>query len=101
MACSPAERLGLLNQLRLKETEDWARHEQAVMDNIAQYPRLGCCLSVGEVYSDVQAVAVPLGRIDRGELAAINCSIQGRPLNRTWLLETIAPQLLAMARQLV
>ena len=56
--------------------------------------------SVGEIYPDVQAVAVPLGRIDRGEIAAINCSFQGRALNESWLLETVAPQLQTLARQL-
>lgn len=101
MACRPAERVALLNQLRVKEPEDWARHGTAVMDNIARYPQLGCCISVGEAFSDVQAVAVPLGRIDRGEAAALNCSFQGRALNEAWLLAEIAPQLQAMARQLM
>jgi DNA-binding IclR family transcriptional regulator len=57
-------------------------------------------VSVGEVYADVQAVAVPLGRIDRGELAAINCSFQGRELDEAWLRQRIAPQLQAVVRQL-
>jgi DNA-binding IclR family transcriptional regulator len=55
---------------------------------------------VGEVFSDVQAVAVPLGRINRGELAAINCSFQGRELDEAWLRERIAPQLQTLVRQL-
>lgn len=100
MACRPSERIALLNQLRLKKADEWTRHEAAVRDNIALYPRYGCCVSLGEAYPDVQAVAVPLGSIDRGEAAALNCSFQGRPLDKEWLLEKIAPQLLALARQL-
>lgn len=101
MACPPPEREALLNQLRLKAPEEWERHGEQLLSNIAQYPRLGCCVSVGEIHSDVQAVAVPLGRIDRGEPAALNCSFQGRALNRDWLVRDIAPQLQTLARQLM
>jgi len=101
MSCSPPEREALLNQLRLKAPQEWARFGTELMRNVAQYPRNGCCVSVGEVYPDVQAVAVPLGRIDQGEPAALNCSFQGRALDRAWLIEEIAPQLQTLARQLM
>ena len=101
MACSPAERAGLLNQLRVKAPQEWDSHHAELERNLADYVRMGCCVSVGEVHADVQAVAVPLGRIDRGEPAALNCSFQGRPLDRVWLQQEIAPQLQIMARQLM
>lgn len=101
MSCTLAEREALLNQLRLKVPQDWERHEAELLRNVAKYPRHGCCVSVGEVYADVQAVAVPLGRIDRGEPAALNCSFQGRALNREWLITQIGPQLQTLARQLM
>lgn len=101
MACRPQEREALLNQLRVRAPEEWERHRDRLTDNIAQYARTGCCVSVAEIYPDVQAVAVPLGRIDRGELAAINCSFQGRALNEKWLREEIAPQLHQLVRQLL
>jgi transcriptional accessory protein Tex/SPT6 len=94
------EREALLNQIQVKSPQDWQRYGGKLMENLQQYPRDGCCVSVGEVYADVQAVAVPLGRIDRGELAAINCSFQGRELDETWLRQRIAPQLQAVVRQL-
>jgi DNA-binding IclR family transcriptional regulator len=100
MACRPPERTALLNQLRIKAPEEWAKHNEKLQQNLEDYPQYGCCVSVGEIYPDVQAVAVPLGRIDRGELAAINCSFQGRRLDERWLKEKIAPQLQAMVRQL-
>ena len=56
---------------------------------------------MGELYPDVQAVAVPLGRIDRGEIAALNCSFQGRAFDKEWLIEKIAPQLQMLVRQLM
>lgn len=94
------EREALINQLQVKGLQDWQRYGARLMDNLQQYPRHGCCVSVGEVYPDVQAVAVPLGRINRSEHAAINCSFQGRPLDEDWLRREIAPQLQALARQL-
>ena len=101
MSCTITEREALLNQLRLKVPHEWKRHETELLGNVAQYPRHGCCVSVGEIYKDVQAVAVPLGRIDRGEPAALNCSFQGRTLNREWLITQIGPQLQTLARQLM
>lgn len=99
-ACSPAEREGLLNQLRVKSPQEWARHKTSLLKNLADYPGTGYCLSLGEAYPDVQAVAVPLGRVDRGELAAINVSFQRRALDERWLVEQVAPQLAAFVRRL-
>lgn len=99
-ACSPAERRSLLNQIRVKAPQDWTRYKDEMLRNLADYPTSGCCVSVGEVYGDVQAVAVPLGRSDWGELAAINCSFQRRSLNLRWLVEEVAPRLQSLARSL-
>lgn len=100
MSCSADERQALLNQIRIKAPDEWARHSERLLDNLKQYPRWGCCVSVGEIYPDVQGVAVPLGRIDRGEPAAINCSFQGRALDERWLREDIGPRLLNLVRAL-
>ncbi|UUZ69730.1 IclR family transcriptional regulator [Polaromonas sp. P2-4] len=101
MACLPKERDALLNQLRVKSPEEWTLHGEKLMRNLTQYARTGCCVSVGEIHPDVQAVAVPLGRIDRSEVAAINCSFQGLALDETWLREKIAPKLTALARRIM
>ncbi len=101
MACDSAQREALLNQLRVKAPQEWERHHVELLRNLQEYARYGSCVSVGEVYPDVQAVAVPLGRIDRGEPAALNCSFQGRPPDRAWLRTAIAPKLQMLARQLV
>jgi DNA-binding IclR family transcriptional regulator len=100
MACGETERQGLLNQLQVKAPHEWTRHQQRWRSSLKTYPTTGCCVSVGEVYPDVQAVAVPLGRVDRGELAALNVSFQRRALDERWLVEVIAPKLLALARQI-
>jgi DNA-binding IclR family transcriptional regulator len=100
MSCRPAERESLLNQLQVKQPEEWRRHHRGLTEGVRTYPRHGCCISVGEIYPDVQAVAVPLGRIDRNEPAAINCSFHGLPLDPDWLRREIAHQLQALVRQL-
>ena len=100
MSCRPPQREALINQLQVKAPEEWQRFGARLMENIQQYPRHGCCVQVGEIYPDVQAVAVPLGHINRGEPAAINCSFQGREPNEAWLRRDIAPRLQALARQI-
>ena len=100
MACRPAEREAVITQLRVKVPDEWERHGAGVLRNIASYARDECCVSVGELYSDVQAVAVPIGRIDGGELAALGCSFQGRTMDEGWLRHTIAPRLRDLVRSL-
>ncbi len=99
-ACSPAERQALMNQIKIKAPDEWAQHQERLHESLAQYPRLGFCTSVGEVYPDVQAVAVSLGKVDRGELVALNAAFQHRRLSERWLVENVAPKLIALARKL-
>lgn len=101
MSSPPAERESILNQLRVKEPEQWQRYGNELQRNLAEFSRYGSCVSVGEIEPDVQAVAVPLGRIDRGEPAALNCSFGGKPLDRGWLQQEVAPRLQMLARQLM
>lgn len=100
MSCRTPEREAIINQLQVKAPEEWARYGQRLQQNVQDFTRLGCCTSLGEVLPDVQAVSVPIGRINRGEPAALNFSIQGREINEQWLSQDIAPRLMAMARQL-
>lgn len=94
------ERTALVNQLRVKKPQEWERHGAQLIANLEQFPRRGYCVSVGEIYPDVQGIAVPLGRIDEREPAALNCAFTGRPIDGQWLGEHIAPKLLALARQI-
>lgn len=100
MSCRAPEREAVINQLQVKAPKEWARHGPRLLESVQEYARLGCCLSLGEVFADVQAIAVPLGLINRGEPAALNFSIQGREISEKWLLQEIAPRLMAMAREL-
>ncbi len=101
LSCPPDERAEHLNRLRVKAPKDWKRYGARLQENLEQFSRFGCCISVGEVYPDVQAVAIPLGRIDAGEPAALNCSFQGRDLDPQWLRQHIAPQLKEIAQKII
>jgi len=101
MAVPAPRREALLNQLRVKAPEEWARHGKKLLENLERYARDGCCTSVAEIYPDVQAVAVPLGRIDARQTAALNCSFQGRKPDEKWLRQVVSPQLIALARRLI
>lgn len=100
MSCRQNDREALINQLQVKAPDEWLRHGSRVMENVQQFLRHGSCVALGDIYSDVQAVAVPLGGPNRGEPTAINFSIQGREMDEDWLRREIAPQLQAIARQL-
>lgn len=100
MSCTAEERQALINEIKVKAPAEWERHGERVMANLAQYPQWGCCVSVGELYPEVQAVAVPLGRIDGGVPAAMNCSFFGREMDERWLLEEVGPALIKLARQM-
>ena len=98
--CGAAERQAIMNQVRVKQPDEWERHAARLQKNLDGYASRGCCVSVGELFADVQAVAVPLGRVDRGEMAVMNCSFQKRKLDERWLVEKVAPRLTRLARSL-
>lgn len=98
MSSQEEERNQIINQIKIHSPEDWEMFGQQTMKNIADYARYACCINVGELYSDVQAVAVPMGCIEQNEPAALSCSFQGLKLDKKWLLETIAPKLINLVR---
>jgi len=100
LGCTPPAREALINQVKVKEPEQWDRYGKQVLENIRNYPQYGCCTAVGDVVPDVQAVAVPLGRIHGIDIAALSCTFQGRVLDIDWLRREVAPQLQAIARQI-
>lgn len=99
-ACDTQTQQSIINQIRVKAPDQWQRWGKAVQRNLKNYPQHGVCTSLGEVYPDVQAVATPLGRLREGQLAAINCAFVGIPIDEQWLIKSVAPKLLALARRL-
>ena len=100
LGCTPSTREALINQVKIKEPQQWERYGKKVLENFSDYPQYGCCTAVGEVFPDIQAVAVPLGRVHGVDVAALSCSFQGRTLDIDWLRHEVAPQLQVMAREI-
>ncbi len=98
--CTPAAREALLNQVQIKDPAQWSRYGPKVLESLRDYAHFGCCTALGEVVPDVQAVAVPLGRVNNLEVAALSCTFQGRALDVDWLRRDVAPELQALARQI-
>lgn len=100
LGCTPAAREALINQIKIKDPLQWQQHEKKVLENFIDYPQFGCCTSVGDLIADVQAVAVPLGRVHGIDVAALSCTFQGRTLDLHWLRHEVAPQLQAIASEI-
>lgn len=100
LGCTPSARESLINQVKIKEPDQWERYRKKVQENFLEFPQYGCCTAIGEVVPDVQAVAVPLGRIHGIDVAAMSCTFQGRALDIQWLRKEVAPQLQAIAREI-
>lgn len=100
MGCTPAARDSLLNQIKVKDAPQWERYGAKALENFKDFAQYGCCTATGEVKPDVQAVAVPLGRVHGIDVAALSCTFQGRTLDVNWLRRDVAPPLQALAREI-
>lgn len=99
--CSSYEREALLNQIAVKAPEQYAFYRERLKSSLEDFRRIKCCISVAEVEPEIQAVAVPIGRLEHGELAALNVSFQGLEPDENWLIDRIAPELIEFSRSLV
>lgn len=100
MSYQENERLQILNQIQIRSPESWGRFGRAAVQSFSNYAKYGCCTNVGELFHDVQAVAIPMGRIDQDEPAALSCSFQGLALDENWLRDKIAPKLIKLVREI-
>lgn len=98
--CAPDERQALLNEIRVKAPEAWARHEAAVIQNLEEFHRRGFCTAYGDLQSDICGVAIPLKNRSNGLLIAINCVVHSFQLKGDELERDLGPRLVAMGRSL-
>ena len=97
-ACTPEERLALLNEIRVKTPDQWARHEAAVERSLAAFGQLRFCVSYGDLRPGTHAVAVPLRRNPNAEIIVVNCVVQAFQLKEGQLENDLGPRLAALAR---
>lgn len=99
--CTPTAREGLLNQAMVKDPHQWEAFGQRAQESAREFALHRCCTSVGEIIPDIQAVAVPLGRVQGIDIAAMSCTFQGLPLDVQWLRRDVAPRLQLIAQEIV
>lgn len=89
------ERNFILEHLQHKHTEEeWSVINEKLTQSFQDYQELGCCFSIGEWHSNVNAVAVPL--ILQDDLFVFNCGGPNFQLNEQFLKQDVAPRLINM-----
>jgi DNA-binding IclR family transcriptional regulator len=98
-----ATRAAVLNEIRVKTPEDWARYDGLIQVALQAVADQGFCAVDGDLVSQIQAVGVPYGLSANGEFLVFNCAFAQPPAgtrSARWLREEVGPKLLAMVRQL-
>lgn len=100
---SAEAREALLNEIRVKAPEDWARFEAGMRAAVREHARHGFCTMDGELVSEVLAVGAAYGTLRGGETVVFNAAFQrsavpGRGL--AWLKAEIGPRLVRMVQAL-
>jgi DNA-binding IclR family transcriptional regulator len=90
-ALDEKERAKLLNQIRLKTPQDWARYAQGARDSLAEFGNRGFCMRLGGYNPDVNTVAVPLRMPE--ETVVFNCAVPAKSLSPGQLELDIGPRL--------
>ena len=97
-ALAPAQRAELLDEIRASVGEGaWPAVAQRLDAAVDEEARLGFCTSFGEWHPDIHALGFSL-RGTGGELYAVSVGGPAYKLPREWLLEKVAPRLLATRR---
>lgn len=98
--CTEAERNALLERIRAHDEAAWPGVRGRIEESLAEYRALGCCSSFGEWQRDVNAVAVAFRSPGGGQVMSINCGGPGFNLTRSFLMDEVRPQMVAIAAQL-
>lgn len=88
------ERSVLLEQIRLRNEEQWPKIEAGVMQARKDYEERGFCFSLGEWKKDVHAVATALVPADGSRILVFSCAGAAFQLRRHMLEDDIGPRLL-------
>lgn len=99
-ACTPNEREGLINEVRVKTPELWDRYKAAVEKSLLDYRRLGFCYSYGDLRPEIYAVAAPLPRDPNADIAVMNCVLQSYQVAHGELESNYGPRLLSLVGSL-
>ncbi|GGZ85476.1 transcriptional regulator [Ignatzschineria indica] len=94
-AMQDEERNFILQHLKDKHSrEEWNVINENLEQAFQDYKEFGCCFSIGEWHSNVNAVAVPL--IHQDDIFVFNCGGPNFQLNEQFLRQDVAPRLINM-----
>jgi DNA-binding IclR family transcriptional regulator len=96
--CPDDERRDIMTQLRELDEVNWPRLRAGIGEGIAQHTELGCCASFGDWQPDVNGIAVGFRPGSGLPPMAINCGGPKFNLSKEFLLESVRPKLLEIAR---
>lgn len=90
------EREELMAGYRRLAGQRWPEIKRSVEQSLQDYQRYGFCMLLGETYTDVYGVGVPLVSPVDGRIFAFNCGGPVQGITRRKLIGEIGPRLVAM-----
>lgn len=99
-AASDAERDYLMQRLQLEHSANWEQLRAGIERERLAYERHGYCVSLGEWYEDVHAVAVPLLPADGSPTVVLSVGGAAYQLSASMIHEDIGPRLVQAVRAL-
>lgn len=97
--CDAARRESILNEIRIKRPEEWARCQESIDRSLKDFLRLGFCMSFDFFRPNIYGVGVPLRRMVDGEIIVFNCAVYADRVSPRELEVAVGPRLLAMSRR--
>lgn len=97
--CPAEERDEILERLRPRYGDDWGRIRKGIDDAIAEQESLGYCISIGDWQKDISGIAVPIAAPAGAMRYVLNLGGPAYALAEQQLREKLAPELIAIARE--
>jgi len=91
----------LMDQIRLRNPDDWPEIKQGIDQALIDYKTLGYCLSLGDYSKGVHGIAVPI-KIPSSDsnIMTISCGAAAFQLSREIIKSDIGPRLVHVALQI-
>jgi DNA-binding IclR family transcriptional regulator len=94
----PSERVSVINQIRVKTPDVWARHRSKIESSFEDFRVRGFCLHHGDFSRHFHTVAVPTRRRCESDPMVFNCAVPVHAVQRGQLEADLGPRLVAMVR---
>lgn len=92
------EREAVINQIKVKTPEAWAKHSGKVQSSLEDFRGRGICFHHGDFNPHVHTVAVPMRRRGDADILVFNCAVPVHAVQRGQLESDLGPRLVEMTR---